>query len=88
MDNKELIETIINSERTIGVLRAQIIALLTTQQKALLELGNDGMHLESLTLIPLIEMLKKNEEQNVDFSKKATEQYQDLLKYYLTNPEE
>lgn len=87
MDNKELIETIINSERTIGVLRAQIIALLTTQQKALLELGKDGMHLEGLTLIPLIEMLKKNEEQNVDFSKKATEQYQDLLKN-LTNPEE
>lgn len=88
MDNKELIETIINSERTIGVLRAQIIALLTTQQKALLELGKGGTHLESLTLIPLIEMFKKNEEQNVDFSKKATEQYQDLLKYYLTNPEE
>jgi hypothetical protein len=87
MDNKELIEAIINSERTIGVLRAQIIALLTTQQKALIELGKNHMAMESLALVPLIEMLKTNEEQNVDFSKRATEQYQDLLKN-LTNPEE
>lgn len=87
MDNKELVEVIINSERTIGVLRAQIIALLTTQQKALIELSKNHMAMESLALVPLIEMLKTNEEQNVDFSKRATEQYQDLLKN-LTNPEE
>lgn len=71
------IANLIAAEKMIGILRMQIIEQMTIQQKSIADMSQRGI-MEAMTLIPMIEIMKMNEQHNVEFSQKTSEQYKDL----------
>lgn len=71
------IANLIAAEKMIGILRMQIIEQMTIQQKSIADMSKRGIT-EAVTLIPMIEMMKMNEQHNIEFSQKTSEQYKGL----------
>lgn len=74
---KKDISNLIAAEKMIGILRMQIIEQMTIQQKAIADMSQKGI-MEAMTLIPMIEIMKMNEQHNVEFSQKTSEEYKGL----------
>ena len=75
------INNIITCERTIALLRMQIMEQLKAQQDQCREIMELGLP-EVMALLPFIDILIHQESNNVEFSKKTISQYQDLKKKF------
>ena len=71
------VSKLISAEKMIGILRMQIIEQMTIQQKAIADMAQKGI-MEAIKIVPMIEIMKMNEQRNVEFSQKTSEQYKEL----------
>lgn len=75
------INNLITCERTIALLRMQIVEQLKAQQDQCREIMELGLP-EVIALLPFIGIMADQESKNVEFSKKTISQYQDLKKKF------
>lgn len=75
------IDNIITCERTIALLRMQIVEQLKLQQEQCRDIMQLGLP-EVMALMPFIGIMAEQENKNVEFSKKTIDRYQELKRKF------